>query len=62
MCDFFFPLRLPRNEGVPAWGTFYKYGLTGYTVFTGLCGFRGIAGSKKLSVPAALRDDPWAPV
>lgn len=52
---------LPWNEDVAAWGTLYKYGLTGYTVFTGLCGFGGIAGSKKLSVSAALRDDPCAP-
>lgn len=60
MCDFSPPRLLPWNEDVAAWGTFYKYGLTGYTVFTGPCGFGGIAGSKKLSVSAALRDDPCA--
>lgn len=44
-----------------AWGTFYKYSLTGYMAFSGLCKFTRLAPSGSLCVSAALRDDPCAP-
>lgn len=50
-----------QNQDMAAWGTFYKYGLTGYMAFRVLCEFTGLAWSKSLSVSAALRDDLCAP-
>lgn len=37
-----------QNQDTAAWGTFYKYGLTGYMAFRGLCEFTGLAPSKGL--------------
>lgn len=36
------------NQDTAAWGTFYKYRLTGYMAFRGLCEFTGLAPSKGL--------------
>lgn len=51
----------PPNRDTAAWGTFYKYRLTGYTAFRLLCGFPHLAQCKSLCVWAALRDHLWAP-